>query len=765
MDHKKNQISAVLLGLIVLAVGWLFQPAHAVQGVWSAMTSFKEIRQLRLINDSVYAATSGGLMIISDPLQEGEYYVNTDGLGTADLYDVIQDASGQIWIAAYGRLIKFDRSYPRQFLFFDRDENLMPLYCLEDDLDDLWIGTKIGLALFSKTVDGGQRQDTYTSFGELSADPPVYDILLEGDSIWLATSAGLAVSSTVDPNLLKSPLNWVTFSSTSYPELQSNTIRRVVRFESSIYIATDKGAYSLDAQPGNPDTSFALVPAWTSYPFSDLRVENDTLFFHANSGGKWGGIGMLVGDELTILSYGELPSIPNTGLNVGDYRWLATTHDGLYHDYSGDFEEYVHTGLPANNIVDLVIDWTGQITIGILDKRRASQSGDIWKTYILNDTVIIDTVGDDITYDTLRGAQPTDLMLDSLGRAWVGTFGTGLYLIEADSMISYDERNSTLLGNDDNLPFSLSYVVIKGLATDGRYVYAGAYRADNGYPVVIGDMDNLNNPAGWTAIGVGDGFETDRPIDLDCFGRHLAVGTEDDGVYLCFVGSNPLTKAVDSILHLTERTAYLVSNSTTAVEFADDGTLWVGTNFGISRYDWGTDQFYEVHMPEGLGPEVVDIEFDVRGNMWVAAPNGLGRLDKTQNRWETFPASTDGPLSNEIHAVTIDPSTNDVYVATGAGISILRFGVNLESEVHDIVAYPNPFVIRYGDEELNFNLQGDADVRIFAISGELVKRLSVNEPWKGRNESGNDVASGVYLYIVNDERGNVGRGKFLLIRE
>jgi len=641
----------------------------------------------------------------------------------------------------------------------------MPLFCVEDDDDNLWVGTRIGLALFSKSIDGGQRQDTYTSFGELSADPEVYDILLEGDSIWLATSAGLAVSSKVEPNLLKSPLNWMTFSSANYPELKSNTIRRVVRYDSSIYMATDKGLYRLDAQPGNPDTNCTQIPAWTSYPFSDLKVENDTLFFFANSGGKYGGVGVIVNDEVTHPLYGGLPSIPNTGLSSNGFRWLATTNDGLYSDYSGDFTEYVHTGLPANNIVDFVIDKTGQMTIGILEKRRAAQSGDVWKTYILNDAVTIDTVGDSIVYDTLRGSQPTGVMLDSMGRAWVGAFGTGLYMIEDDSMSNFDETNSTLLGNDDNIPSSLSYVVIHGLATDGQYIYAGAYRAENGYPVVIGDLDNLHLPSGWTAIGVADGFETDRPIDLDCFGRRLAVATEDDGVYLCFVGRDPFVKKVDSILHLTERNAFLASNSTTAVEFTNEGTLWVGTNFGLSRYDWGTDQFYDVQMPEGLGPEVVDIEFDARGNLWIAAPNGLGRLDKTRSRWETFSASSDGTLSNDIRAVTIDAFSNDVYVATGAGISILRFGVNLQSDIQRVLAYPNPYVIRTGDEELNFNLQGDAGVRIFAVSGELVKRLSVNEPWNGRNESGNEVASGVYLYVVSDEFGDVGRGKFVLIRE
>jgi len=73
-------------------------------------------------------------------------------------------------------------------------------------------------------------------------------------------------------------------------------------------------------------------------------------------------------------------------------------------------------------------------------------------------------------------------------------------------------------------------------------------------------------------------------------------------------------------------------------------------------------------------------------------------------------------------------------------------------------------VITSSADLLNFNFSGNARLRIFTVAGELVAERP--EPvWDGRNSSCEPAASGVYLYVLTDEKGNVGRGKFLLVRE
>ena len=64
---------------------------------------------------------------------------------------------------------------------------------------------------------------------------------------------------------------------------------------------------------------------------------------------------------------------------------------------------------------------------------------------------------------------------------------------------------------------------------------------------------------------------------------------------------------------------------------------------------------------------------------------------------------------------------------------------------------------------MNYGLAGD--VRIFNVAGELVRQTIVGDPWDGKNDKGEDVASGVYIFVITDSQGNVGRGKLLLIRK
>ena len=135
---------------------WLIAATAASATDWVTWTSFSsDVRRMREINDTVFVASSGGLLAVSNPNSEGRRYTNLNGLGTTNIMDIIEDADGQKWVAGYGRLIKFDGSASRRFIFADIENELFGLYCVEDDGNYIWVGTERGLVLFSKTIDGG----------------------------------------------------------------------------------------------------------------------------------------------------------------------------------------------------------------------------------------------------------------------------------------------------------------------------------------------------------------------------------------------------------------------------------------------------------------------------------------------------------------------------------------------------------------------------------------------------------------------------------
>jgi hypothetical protein len=705
---------------------------------WTTLTSLKDVRRMRTFHDSVYIATGGGLLIVTDPNTPGKIFDNLSGLQATDLTDIIEAADGQKWVVAQGRLIKFGITQSQVYPFFDTDGNSIRLLCLADDGDNLWVGTSIGLVLFSKINDGGQIQDSYVMFGALDPSPAVNDILLVGDSIWLATSAGVAVADRRVPTQLKVPSTWKTWGPGAYPELGTAQPRRVVLFESQYYVGTSDGLFQLDRTPVDTLAKLAFgVPPWVT----ELKIENDSLFIYLPDG-----LGVLKSGAITLLGTFGLPIFPVNGTNTGSYRWLALLGEtGIYENSTGTFTHYAHTGLPATAVRDVVLGNDGMVTGLFKSKRVYQQTDSGW-------------ISRPFGGEALVGA------LDSSGIPWVGTEGNGLWRISTDTTENFDETNSSLRGNNDQN--GSSYVFVRGLAINSQYIFATAFRALNGYPVAFGDLSNLDSPSGWDSLGISDGLTDAEAWCIDIFGSLVAVGTRTNGLFVIDLGPNPRVKSDDTSIHYTTSLGPLIRDDINSVKFSPEGDLWVGTSFGVSRLLNGYPRFSTVNLPPGFGPEVNAIEFDPRGNVWLGAANGVARFDAAVGAFEVFTTQNSGLVNDNVYSIRYEARTGDVYIATDGGLSIARslFG-KPTSDVNSVLSFPNPFVINSSSDILRFNFSRPGTVRILTVAGARVAEIRVGDGWNGANDSGKPAASGVYFFVItSDVDGAIGTGKFLLVR-
>jgi ligand-binding sensor domain-containing protein len=734
MACQKSRSTAFPSIVIALAVTLTLGLPAVASTEWETITSFKDVRRMLYVNDTLWAATSGGLLAVVDFDAPGRRFVNLDGLGTTDIRDIIVDNDEQKWLAGFGRLIRFDAAHSTQFLF-QKDGDLLPLLCLADDGDNLWVGTSIGLVLFSKTRDGGQIQDSYGQFGNLNPNPAVNDILLVGDTIWIATSAGLAAADKTIPVLLKSPASWTVYGIDEYEELTVESIDRLAWFENTLYLATAKGLLRLEHTPVD---TFTVVSPTNNRMVFDIKIAFDSLYVYYADG-----LGVIKDSTFISLSNTGLPSAPVTGVNTGSAYWVGVSSGGIFRSTSGEFEEYSYTGPPGNNVSGIAVNSDGVVTAGFTLRKAAQYNGEEWTT---------------LPYDF--GGGTMDVVVDSFGNAWIGTWGNGLWYVTPGSAINFDENNSSLRGIGPT-PNEYRYVIVRGLTASARYIFAACYRAVNGYPVAIGDINNLDR---WDSLGVEDGLTDELVNSLDYFGGRLAVGTLGNGVFVCYLNDDPFDAERRYCRHYTVDSG-LVSNNVKVVRYAPDGNLWVGTDRGLSR--WDLDRFVEVTPPEGIGPVITTLEFDDRGNMWIGSErNGLARVDGATGAVTVYTTLNSGLVSDEIVALALHPTNGDLYIATPSGISVLRSGVTrLTSRVEEVVAFPNPFYIRSDSDSLKFNYSRSATVHLFTIAGELVAEFPVNVPWDGRNQKGERVVSGVYVYVLTDDNGNAGRGKVLVIRE
>jgi len=91
--------------------------------------------------------------------------------------------------------------------------------------------------------------------------------------------------------------------------------------------------------------------------------------------------------------------------------------------------------------------------------------------------------------------------------------------------------------------------------------------------------------------------------------------------------------------------------------------------------------------------------------------------------------------------------------------------------LENVIAYPNPWQPDSGSAVIYFSpLPRDVEIQIFDVGGERVREacLSLSEgiwEWNLRDDEGDGVAPGLYIYLVKDrQRHTTTTGKILIIR-
>ena len=693
---------------------------------------------MAVYGEYLYIATSGGLLVIDPGVSTGQRFTNLDGFSTVDLTDLTNDDDGLVWVTGDGRLIQLDEFNVTAFPLVDNDGNRLRLLSVEDADEDLWIGYEAGLILWDKTFDGGQIQEVYDMFGELNDAPSVNDITLSADSIWIATSAGLAAAARSDTRALLNPANWKGYERGEYAELTSDTINTVARFSGTVYLGTSDGLFRLDTELD----SLVRMPFAVDSHVYHLAAESDSLWVYSEAG-----LGVVVGTTVNAVATDGVSGGVRTGTRFGNMRWVGAD-DGLCYRRTGAYEAYPYVGLPDNEVADVAIRSDGVLAaLFMYDGPHLFQSGQ-W----------VHQAVDNGSYGVSMAAGPD-------GRLYVGTFGAGMSVI-GDGITKYTTGNSTLQEAD---PTGSGYVVCNDVAVSSSYVFGVNFEPRDGTRLAVGALSDLDNLSNWTSLGVADGITGEQMVSVDFKDSAVALGSGLSGAYYYYYGSNFFNKSDDSVANYTlnnDNWRYrILSDVVRVVRFSPDGELWVGTNYGISRFDRSLDMFVEVTLPSGFGPDITDIEFDSRGDAWVGAKNGLARIDSKSGQVGVYTTANSGLVNNRVNRITFDDASANVYVSTNSGISIIQsiFGVPT-SALDDVVAFPNPFVINSSDDRVGFNYAGNATIRIFTVAGELVAETG-DLTWDGRNSSGTPVSSGVYLFVLTDSEGNSGSGKLLLVRD
>ena len=127
-------------------------------------------------------------------------------------------------------------------------------------------------------------------------------------------------------------------------------------------------------------------------------------------------------------------------------------------------------------------------------------------------------------------------------------------------------------------------------------------------------------------------------------------------------------------------TAYKLDKQTAAqidIEVKEDrqGTLWIGTHSaGLERFDPATGRFTAVYKRDANDPtslsnnRVNSVLFDRSGTMWVGTQDGLGKFDARTGTFKTY-YEQDGLSGNAVSCVLEDDSGH-LWMSTNNGLSV-----------------------------------------------------------------------------------------------
>lgn len=201
---------------------------------------------------------------------------------------------------------------------------------------------------------------------------------------------------------------------------------------------------------------------------------------------------------------------------------------------------------------------------------------------------------------------------------------------------------------------------------------------------------------------------------------------EDGSVWMATIFGLAHKKLDGTWEHFYSLSADLIYDDVRTIEFGSDARLWIGTTRGLSIYDGQGFENYWV--TEGLPDEFIrDIAFDETGLAWLATDDGFSVFNGME--FQNFKTYVHPTINDKIENVIIDPnvgtwlSTQEGMVKVETAVSAIQLPRETASE--SIKVFPTParnYVQLQWEEEKMGKVQ-----RIFLVStnGSLIRQFAI----------------------------------------
>jgi ligand-binding sensor domain-containing protein len=136
---------------------------------------------------------------------------------------------------------------------------------------------------------------------------------------------------------------------------------------------------------------------------------------------------------------------------------------------------------------------------------------------------------------------------------------------------------------------------------------------------------------------------------------------------LCLLAATAGKGQLYSLDHWHTSNSPLGNNSVRAMEMNQEGHIWLGTDWGLYRFD-GESDWIEFTLDNSSIPsnQIRSIAFDAQNELWIGTFNhGLAHFDGTQ--WEVFNTQNSGLPDNFVKFLKFDQN-NSLWISTTGGL-------------------------------------------------------------------------------------------------
>lgn len=585
------------------------------------------------------------------------------GISQSTIEDIFQDSEGYIWLGTNDGLNRYN-GYEFKIYNYEEYQNSISHNGITDITEDkygnIWVNTVSGVNKINKKTE---KISNYAEInGKIKEDSTTEIIVTKDNNILVGTYEGL--------NIYNAKEDRFDIILEQKDGILSSCIYSIDEdINGNIWIGTELGLNKLSKD-------FKVLETYTS----ESEIYN--IFCDDENGFVWAGSdssGLLKIDTKTkevtqyINDIEDENSIPanQVGAIIRDSKgnlWVGTTN-GLarYNEKNDSFDVYKNkvydkNSLVYNDVRSIIEDREGVLWVGTYSGISIFDTESSIKYY---------NAGLDDGY-LLSENMVHGIYEDDEGYLWIGSRTKGVNIIDRENntskFISMENNNVIQSNSINDITGYKDFIFV---ATDAGVLKINKkentiqnYNLEDG---LIGEnvKDIFVCDKNYLWIGSTNGLnlldiENDKIIDMTdyvdegSYVRYIYQG-QDGSYYIGFLRDGglgiiePNSKETKYYKNIPNDKTSISSNRVRYINEDSKGNIWIGTSYGLNKYDPKTKVFKRYTTIDGIANNTIyGVLVDDNDNIWVSTNKGISQID-TKNNTVNNLSVTDGLQGNEFN--------------------------------------------------------------------------------------------------------------------